>query len=60
MDRCVKNELSRIENFIVNISREGHCIDFLKNPRDDAWKNKHMDRSNVPKQTEWPDSGVTI
>ena len=56
MDCCLKNKLSKIKNLMINFAKFVVQIllkfvvqDLLRNLRDEAWKNKDMDLSNVPK-----------
>ena len=58
MDLCLKNAFSRIENSIINFAKFIVQIllkfvvqNALNTPRDEAWKNKGMDRSTVPKRS---------
>ena len=46
----MKYELSRIVNFTIKNFAKFILQILLRNPHDQAWKNKDVDRSNIPKQ----------
>ena len=50
MIKCLQNSIigKYLQKFI-NLKKNLQKFMNLKNPRDEAWKNKDMDRSNVPK-----------